>query len=109
MTRAKSAMTTLTHDDLRNDAEARRPPGFFARLHEDVACVFAREPAARNVLELVTIYPGVHAILSHRVAHALWRRKLHYPARLLSCLTRMFTQIDIYPSARSGRRVFIDH
>ena len=109
MTRAKSAMTALVHDDLRNDAAARRPSGFFAQLREDVACVFARDPAARSVLELVTIYPGVHALICHRVAHALWQREWHYLARLLSFLTRMFTQIDIHPGARIGRRFFIDH
>jgi serine O-acetyltransferase len=102
-------MTALAHDDLQNDAEAPPPPGFFARLREDVACVFARDPAARSVLELVTIYPGVHAIVCHRIAHALWQRELHYLARLLSYITRMFTQIDIHPGARIGRRFFIDH
>ncbi len=102
-------MTTLAHGDPAKDATAERRPGFFAQLREDVACVFARDPAARNRMELVTIYPGVHAIVSHRVAHALWRRKLRYTARLMSFLTRMFTQIDIHPGARIGRRFFIDH
>ncbi|NMG46255.1 serine O-acetyltransferase [Aromatoleum toluvorans] len=84
-------------------------PGLLALLREDVACVFARDPAARNRLEVLTIYPGVHALAAHRVAHALWRRGLRYPARLLSHLARMFTQADIHPGAKIGRRFFIDH
>ncbi|WP_156822138.1 serine O-acetyltransferase [Azoarcus sp. KH32C] len=84
-------------------------PGLLALLREDVSCVFARDPAARNRLEVLTIYPGVHALAAHRVAHALWQRGFRYPARLLSHLARMFTQVDIHPGARIGRRFFIDH
>lgn len=78
-------------------------------MREDVTCVFARDPAARSVLELLTVYPGVHAVILYRVAHGLWRRKLHYLARVISFLARMLTQIDIHPGARIGRRFFIDH
>jgi len=84
-------------------------PGLVALLREDVACVFARDPAARNRLEVLSIYPGVHALAAHRIAHALWRRGLRYPARLLSHCARMFTQVDIHPGAKIGRRFFIDH
>lgn len=84
-------------------------PGLFALMREDVACVFARDPAARSRLEVLTIYPGIHAIAAHRAAHALWRRGLRYPARFLSHVARMFTHIDIHPGARIGRRFFIDH
>lgn len=84
-------------------------PGLVALLREDVACVFARDPAARSRLEVLSIYPGVHALAAHRIAHALWRRGLRYPARLLSHLARMFTQVDIHPGAKIGRRFFIDH
>jgi serine O-acetyltransferase len=84
-------------------------PSLLALLREDVACVFARDPAARSRLEVLTIYPGVHALALHRFAHALWRRGLRYPARLLSYLARMFTQVDIHPGAKIGRRFFIDH
>jgi serine O-acetyltransferase len=90
-------------------AVASPRPGLFALLREDIACVFARDPAARNRLEVLTIYPGVHALAAHRVAHALWRRGFRYPARLLSHLARTFTQVDIHPGARIGRRFFIDH
>jgi serine O-acetyltransferase len=84
-------------------------PGLWALLKEDVGCVFARDPAARGVWEVVTTYPGVHALLLHRMAHALWGLRLRYLARLLAFLARLLTNIDIHPGARIGRRFFIDH
>lgn len=84
-------------------------PGLVALLHEDVACVFQRDPAARTAWEVVTTYPGIHALLWHRVSHALWIRNFRYAARFLSFMARMFTQIDIHPGATIGRRFFIDH
>jgi serine O-acetyltransferase len=84
-------------------------PGLLALLKEDVACVFQRDPAARSRFEVITTYPGVHAILMQRVAHRLWRLELRYPARFLSWLARLFTNIDIHPGAKLGRRFFIDH
>nr|WP_232526077.1 serine O-acetyltransferase [Sulfuriferula nivalis] len=78
-------------------------------VHEDITCVFERDPAARNMLEVVSLYPGVHALLLYRVAHALWRRKLRYGGRCISFIARMLTQIDIHPGATIGRRFFIDH
>jgi serine O-acetyltransferase len=84
-------------------------PGLFALLREDVACVFQRDPAARSRFEVITTYPGVHAILMQRLAHRLWRAGLRYAARLLSWLARLFTNIDIHPGAKLGRRFFIDH
>ena len=84
-------------------------PGLFALLKEDVACVFQRDPAARSRFEVITTYPGVHAILLQRLAHRLWQAGLRYPARLLSWLARLLTNIDIHPGARLGRRFFIDH
>ena len=83
--------------------------GFVRRLREDVECVFERDPAARSRLEIITTYPGVHALIWHRIAHALWRRRLRFPARLLAWLSRLLTNIDIHPGARIGRRFFIDH
>ena len=85
------------------------PPGLLGLLREDVRCVFQRDPAARSRWEVLTTYPGIHALLWHRVAHRLWRHRLRYTARLLSFLVRMFTQIDIHPGASIGRRFFIDH
>ena len=84
-------------------------PGFFATLREDVACVFARDPAARNTLELLTIYPGVQALMLYRVAHRLWRGNWRYAARALSFVARFLTNVDIHPGAVIGRRFFIDH
>lgn len=83
--------------------------GLFTLLREDVDCVFRRDPAARTRLEVITTYPGVHAILMQRIAHRLWRAGLRYPARWLAWLARLVTNIDIHPGARIGRRFFIDH
>jgi serine O-acetyltransferase len=84
-------------------------PGLFALLREDVRCVFQRDPAARSAFEVITTYPGVHAILMQRVAHRLWCAGMRYPARFLSWLARLVTNIDIHPGATIGRRFFIDH
>jgi serine O-acetyltransferase len=84
-------------------------PGLFTLLREDVSCVFQRDPAARSRFEVITTYPGVHAILMQRIAHRLWLAGLHYPARLLSWFARLVTNIDIHPGASIGRRFFIDH
>lgn len=78
-------------------------------IREDIGCVFERDPAARNRLEVLTTYPGVHALLMHRTAHALWRRNWRYCARLLAYISRIWTSIDIHPGAVIGRRFFIDH
>ena len=81
----------------------------FSRLQEDIACIRERDPAARSTWEVLTCYPGLHAILWHRVAHAAWVRGLHWAGRFLSHLGRFFTGIEIHPGATLGRRVFIDH
>ncbi|AGA89870.1 serine O-acetyltransferase [Thioflavicoccus mobilis 8321] len=81
----------------------------FERLREDIDCVFDRDPAARTVLEVVTTYPGFHAILAHRISHHLWGRGHKWLARVLSNLARLFTGIEIHPAAEIGRRFFIDH
>ncbi|MDS4030149.1 MAG: serine O-acetyltransferase [Candidatus Contendobacter sp.] len=82
---------------------------FWQRLREDIYSVFDRDPAARNVLEVLTAYPGIHAILFHRINHALWNLGLKWLARFLSAVTRWLTGIEIHPGARVGRRFFIDH
>ena len=79
------------------------------QLHEDIASVFERDPAARNKIEVLTTYPGVHAIIVHRIANRLWNRGWRYPARLMAFLSRVWTNIDIHPGATIGRRFFIDH
>jgi serine O-acetyltransferase len=78
------------------------------RLREDIQTVFAKDPAARSLAE-VLLYPGLHALWMHRFAHALWRRNLRFPARLLSQFSRFVTNIEIHPGASIGRRFFIDH
>lgn len=82
---------------------------FFKRIKEDVNCVFSRDPAARNFFEVLTTYPGVHAIILHRLSHALWRRNWPWLARVLSGFNRWVTGIEIHPGAIIGRRFFIDH
>lgn len=81
----------------------------FARLRQDIDCVFERDPAARTTWEVLTCYPGFHALLLHRVSHWLWGRRLHWLARMLSHFTRWVTGIEIHPGATIGRCVFIDH
>jgi serine O-acetyltransferase len=76
---------------------------------EDVRAVLARDPAARRALEVVLVYPGLHALWIHRVAHGLWRRDLRLCARVLSHAARFATGVEIHPAARIGRRVVIDH
>jgi len=87
----------------------RYPATMFEQLKEDIRSIFARDPAARNAFEIVTTYPGVHALIVHRAANALWRRDFKWLARLLSHLGRMLTGIEIHPGATIGRRFFIDH
>ena len=82
----------------------------FSRLREDIAVVFDRDPAARSVWEVVTCYPGLHALVWHRsITNPLWRANLRWLARWLSHWSRLFTGIEIHPGATIGRRVFIDH
>ena len=78
-------------------------------LREYLNSVSQRDPAARSVLEMLTTYPGVHALAFHRIAHRLWRWRLLWLARWLSQLGRWFTGIEIHPGAKIGRRFFIDH
>jgi serine O-acetyltransferase len=81
----------------------------FAKIKQDIQCVFERDPAARSTLEVLLLYPGLHAIWGHRLAHWLWRSNLKLLARAVSQLMRGLTGIEIHPGARIGRRLFIDH
>ena len=81
----------------------------FQFLKEDINCVFERDPAARTAFEVLTTYPGVHAVLLHRLSHWLWQRGFKWLARMLSHIGRFLTGIEIHPGARLGRRFFIDH
>jgi len=81
----------------------------FKTIREDIQTVFAKDPAARNVAEVLLCYPGLHALWIHRLAHFLWQHKLRLLARILSHISRFLTGIEIHPEARIGRRFFIDH
>ena len=81
----------------------------FKTLREDVQTVFAKDPAARSVLEVICCYPGLHALWLHRLAHFLWWHKLRFLARFISHASRFLTGIEIHPGAKIGRRFFIDH
>ncbi len=81
----------------------------FRRLREDIDCILERDPAARSRWEVLTCYPGLHAIGMHRVAHWFWTREMHWLGRFVSNVARFLTGIEIHPGATIGRRVFIDH
>lgn len=79
------------------------------KLRENIACILERDPAARSKLEVITCYPGFHAMVVHGVAHRLWVAQWFWLGRFISHLGRIFTGIEIHPGATIGRRVFIDH
>ena len=81
----------------------------FQRLREDLLSIRQRDPAARSVWEVLTCYPGVHAVFLHRIAHAAWQCRFYWLGRFISHVGRMMTGIEIHPGAVIGRRVFIDH
>jgi len=80
-----------------------------AELRRDVQAVRERDPAARSALEVLLCYPGVHALVFHRLAHAIWRRGFTVPARFVSHVSRFLTGIEIHPAAKLGPGLFIDH
>jgi serine O-acetyltransferase len=81
----------------------------FYKLREDIQSIIERDPAARNGWEVLTCYPGLHAVVMHRWAHACWLANLKWAGRFISYVARVITGIEIHPGARIGRRVFIDH
>ena len=81
----------------------------FSRIREDIRCVFDRDPAARSVFEVITCYPGFHALQLHRINHCFWAMGLRWLARMGSHIARFLTGVEIHPGATIGRRVFIDH
>lgn len=81
----------------------------FQRIRDDIASVFQRDPAARTTWEVLTCYPGLHAVWAHRLSHWLWHRGLRWLARWHAGIWRWLTGIEIHPGARIGRRLFIDH
>jgi serine O-acetyltransferase len=79
------------------------------RINEDIKAVLRQDPAARNSLEVILTYPGLHAVWGYRIAHFLWQVKLKLAARIYSNWIRAVTGIEIHPAAKIGRRFFIDH
>lgn len=78
-------------------------------LKEDIGIIYKKDPAAKNLLEVIFCYPGFHALLLHRVAHRMWMWKIPVIPRMISAFSRFMTGIDIHPGATIGRRFFIDH
>ncbi len=91
---------------MQNRQEQERRAGSWL---ESINSVFGRDPAARNYFEVLTTYPGVHAVMWHRLNHLLWNARLKWLARFLSTIARLLTGIEIHPGAQIGRRFFIDH
>lgn len=81
----------------------------FRILREDIRTVFARDPAARSLPEVILCYPGLHALTLHRLSHFIWCHRLRLPARMLSHANRFLTGVEIHPGAKIGRRFFLDH
>lgn len=81
----------------------------FKSLYEDAKNIKQKDPAAKNILEVIILYSGFHAIFFHRIAHFLYRKKLFFIARLISQISRFITGIEIHPGAKIGKRLFIDH
>ena len=90
-------------------ARQLKRPALWAQCREDIASVFQRDPAARTRFEVLTTYPGVHAVILYRIANRLWLREWRYAARLLSFFARLISNVDIHPGATIGARFFIDH
>lgn len=82
---------------------------FLKELYEDAKNIKQKDPACRNIVEAVILYPGFHAIFFHRIAHFLYRKKLFFCARLVSQVSRHITGIEIHPGAQIGKKLFIDH
>ncbi len=94
---------------MNNMQQATLTQTLWQQWSEDIQCVFARDPAARSTLEILLTYPGVHALLVHRLCHRLWLSGWHTAARIFSFISRTVSNVDIHPGATVGRRLFIDH
>lgn len=79
------------------------------QLYQDAKNIMNKDPAARNILEVIILYPGFHILIFHRIANFLYRHKLFFLARLISQIGRFITGIEIHPGAKIGKRLFIDH
>ena len=81
----------------------------FSRIRSDIQCILERDPAARTTREVITCYPGLHAVIFHRMAHACWTHGFKWLGRFISHIARALTGIEIHPGAKIGNRVFFDH
>ena len=81
----------------------------FKELYEDAKNIKEKDPACKNILEVIILYPGFHILLFYRIAHFLYKNKLFFLARLILQIGRFLTGIEIHPGAKIGRRLFIDH
>ena len=93
----------------RENIEDKKRLSVFKRMREDIQSIFAKDPAAKNILEVLFCYPGLHALWFHRITHLLYKHRWYTFARLVSHVSRGLTGVEIHPGARIGRRVFIDH
>jgi serine O-acetyltransferase len=94
---------------MKRDVSASLPRAMFSRIREDITSIIERDPAARNGWEVLTCYPGLHAVIMHRWAHWCWMRDMKWLGRFTSHIARALTGVEIHPGATIGRRVFIDH
>jgi len=101
--------TTAYNNSITNHNTYQKEVGLIKMIREDIRCALNRDPAARNAVEVVVNYSGLHAIWVYRVSHWLWTHKLHLLARSLSQIARWATGVEIHPGATIGRRFFIDH
>jgi serine O-acetyltransferase len=105
----ETKLTNAVAADLESGEKGSNARSIWSLLAEDLDCVKARDPAARNAFETLLTYPGVHALIWHRFANALWRRGFRFPGRFLSWFGRLVSNVDIHPGATIGRRFFVDH
>src|SRR5271163_4691514 len=106
---ARTVPPRIPRLDAQLEREEESAMGVVSRMKEDIQAVFDRDPAARSTLEVVLLYPGLHAIWFYRVAHWLWEHNCKLLGRMVSELARLITGIEIHPGAKIGRRLFIDH
>jgi len=81
----------------------------YKSIRENVKVIFEKDPAAKSILEVLLCYPGLHALINHRIAHFLYKKRIFLLARIISQISRFFTGIEIHPGATIGKRLFIDH
>ena len=94
---------------MKNNKNQKKKVGFFKRLYEDAKNIRDKDPAAKNIFEVILLYPGFHILIYYRIANLLYKLKYFFLARLISQIGRFFTGIEVHPGAKIGKRLFIDH